>query len=99
MLNKELKKLSRAELLELLLLQTKENERLQAKLDEALQQLTDRRLRMEQCGDLAQAALAVNGVMEAAQAAARQYLDNIRAMEEEARQRLAAAPAPETSEN
>ena len=99
MADKELKKLSRAELLELLLLQTKENERLQAELDEALQQLADRRLRLAECGDLAQAALAVNGVMEAAQAAARQYLDNIRAMEEEARRRLAAAPVPETSEN
>lgn len=31
--------------------------------------------------------LEVNGVMEAAQAAARQYLDNIAVMEEEARER------------
>jgi len=87
MTEKELKRLSRSELLELLLIQTKETERLTQQLAEAEQALSDRQLRLEKAGDIAQAALEINGVMEAAQAAARQYLDNIARMEQEARQR------------
>lgn len=84
---KELKKLNRAELLELLLVQTKETERLRAKLEKAEKLLSDRQLRLEKAGDIAQAALEINGVMEAAQAAAQQYLENIVRMEQETKQR------------
>lgn len=87
MKDKELKRLSRAELLELLLAQTKEAERLARKLEKAEQMLADRQLQINKSGDIAQAALAVNGVMEAAQAAAQQYLDNIIRMEQETRLR------------
>ena len=87
MTDKELKRLSRTELLELLIEQTRETERLQTELDTVRQELEDKRLRVKQIGNLAQASLAVNGVMEAAQAAAQQYLDNIAAMEEETRRR------------
>lgn len=89
MTDKELKKLSRAELLELLLVQTRETEKLQKKLAQAEEALQDRNLQVQQAGDLAQAVLQVNGVMEAAQEAASQYLDNIRAMEEQAKDRCA----------
>ena len=87
MSEKELKKLNRAELLELLLVQTRETERLRSKLAKAEKQLSDRQLQVEKAGDLAQAVLEINGVMEAAQAAARQYLDNIVRMEQETKQR------------
>ena len=87
MTDKELKRLSRTDLLELLIEQTRETERLQTELDTVRQELEDKRLRVKQIGDLAHASLAVNGVMEAAQAAAQQYLDNIAAMEEETRRR------------
>jgi len=97
MKKKELKRLSRAELLELLLLQTKETERLQAELDEARRALEDRNLRLSKTGDLAQAVLEINGVMTSAQAAAEQYLENIARMEAETRERcqgiIAAAEA------
>ena len=63
---KELRRLSRAELLELLLEQTKEAERLRAKLIKAEEMLSDRELRMDNAGDIAHAALEINGVMEAA---------------------------------
>lgn len=86
MTEKELKRLSRSELLELLLIQTRERELLEEKLEEAERKLEDRQLRMEKAGDIAQAALAINGVMEAAQAAARQYLESIERMERETRQ-------------
>ena len=41
-------------------------------------QLDDRSLRMENCGDLAAAALELNGVFAAAEEACRQYTENIR---------------------
>ena len=83
MKNKELKRLSRAELLELLLVQTKETERLQKRLEKAEAELADRQLHIQKTGDLAHAVLEINGVMEAARAAAQQYLDNIVQMEKE----------------
>lgn len=85
MTEKQLKKLSRAELLELLLEQTREVENLRQKLTKAEALLSDRHIRVLEAGDLAHAVLAVNGVMEAAQAAAQQYLDNMVTMEEETR--------------
>lgn len=85
MTEKELKKLSRAQLLELLLAQTREVEHLREKLEKAEKLLVDRHIRVLEAGDLAHAVLAVNGVMEAAQAAAQQYLDNMTSMEEQTR--------------
>lgn len=87
MKEKELKRLSRAELLELLLAQTRETERLRKRLEKADTELSNRYLKVQKAGDLAHAALEINGVMEAAQAAAQQYLDNIIKMESETKQR------------
>ena len=78
MTDQELRKLSRKDLLELLILQSREQEALRAQLETAKAQLRDRRLQVDRIGSLAEAALQVNGVFEAAQAAAQQYLDNIR---------------------
>ena len=87
MTEKQLKRLSRAELLELLILQTKESERLRGEAEELKQQLAERQIRIAEAGNLAAAVVEINGVMEAAQAAAQQYLDNAARMEEEAKQR------------
>lgn len=73
---KGLKRLGRAELLELLLAQTMETERLQGELDKANAKLADREIKVTSAGNLAEAVLAVNGVMESAQAAASQYVEN-----------------------
>ena len=78
MTDKELKRLSRVELLELLIGQMKENQRLQAALDAANKVLRDRTIVIEQAGSIAEAALQLNGVFAAAEAAAAQYLENIR---------------------
>lgn len=75
MTDKTLKRLSRSELLELLLAQTREREALEKKLE-------DRQLQIEKAGDIAHAVLEINGVMNATQAAAQQYLDNIARMEQ-----------------
>ena len=87
MTDKQLKKLSRADLLELLMIQTRETERLQAELDAANAKLEDRTLRLNKAGNIAKAALEINGVMEAAQNAARQYLDNVMLIEKETRRK------------
>lgn len=78
MTNKEWKKLKRAELLELLIAQVKENERLQAELDTATAAMKERTIIIEQAGSIAEAALQLNGVFAAAEAAAAQYLENVR---------------------
>lgn len=77
MTQKELKKLSRAELLELLLNQTRKVESLNERLSKAEAEIENRRLKVESAGDLAHAVLEINAVMEAAQAAAKQYVENI----------------------
>ena len=87
MTDKELKKLSRADLLELLLVQTRETESVKRQLLEAEKALEERQLRLTTVGSLAEAVLEVNGVMAAAQEAANQYMENIAAMEAEAKQR------------
>ncbi len=89
MTEKELKRLSRAELLELLLLQTRETERAQARAKQLEETLSKRQLKIREAGDLAHAVLAVNGVMETAQRAAKQYLENIEQMQSETKERCA----------
>ena len=98
MTNKELKRLSRADLLEMMLAVTKENEQLQSSVMQMKKRLDDRTVSIENCGSLAEAVLQLNGVFEAAQAACEQYVQNIQErnanqdqifhqMEEETKQR------------
>lgn len=77
MTERELHKLSRTDLLELLLAQRKENELLKRQLSEAQAELKDRKIAIDQAGSIAEAALQLNGVFEAAQASCQQYIDNI----------------------
>ncbi len=77
MTDKELRKMSRAELLELLIEQMEENERLRLKLDKALTLLKDRQIRLQRAGSIAKAALELNKVFEAADAAAKQYVESV----------------------
>ena len=78
MTEKEVRKLSRLQLLEILVEQANEIEQLKAELKETKEQLADRKIVIEQSDSLAEAALRLNGVFEAAQRAADQYLENIR---------------------
>lgn len=83
MTDQELRKLSRKDLLELLITQGRERDVLQAKLENAKKTLANRQLCIEQSGSIAEAALQVNGVFYAAQEAAEQYLENIRLRSEQ----------------
>ena len=77
MTDKELRKLTRGELLELLLVQSKEIDRLNGALEQLQEQVQQREIKLAQVGNIAEAALQLNGVFEAAQAAADQYLQTI----------------------
>ena len=80
MTSKELKHMNRAELLQMLLLLAQENEQLKAQLAQMQEQLAEKNLKCEKAGSLAEAALQVNGVFEAAEKAARQYVQGIEQM-------------------
>ena len=73
MTEKELRHLSRSELLEMLIAQTAENDQLKNRLEQAEAQFRDRRIAIDKAGSLAEAALSLNGVFQAAEAAAQQY--------------------------
>lgn len=77
MTDQELRKLSRNDLLELLLDQAKEIERLRIELDDANRKLSDRKIQLDNAGSIAEAALQINNVFNAAQEACAQYMYNI----------------------
>lgn len=77
MTNKELKRLKKLDLLELLLTQSRENEQLKQQLAEAETKLTGRQLELEEAGSIAEAALRLSGIFQTAQDAADQYMENI----------------------
>ena len=77
MKTKDLKKLTRTELLEMLLQQVEENVALRRQVEELQEALDSRTLVMQQSGSMAEAALKLNGVFDQAQQAADDYLRNI----------------------
>lgn len=74
---KELKRLSRSDLLEMLLDLSIENEKLRKENESLNAQLNDRTISIENCGSLAEAALQLNGIFQAAENACIQYTENI----------------------
>ena len=70
MIQQELKKLSRTDLIEMMLNLSREK-------------LADRMIKVESAGSLAEAALTLSGVFEAAQNAAEVYLENLRQRSEQ----------------
>lgn len=79
MADKTLQKLNRRELLELLLEQNRRIDALEAENETLRQQLEDRRLRLENVGSIAEAALQLTDIFESAQKAADLYLEQVRA--------------------
>jgi hypothetical protein len=76
---RDLRKLSRKELLELLLVQSRRIDRLEAQLTKANAKLADREIHLEKAGTMAEASLSLNGVFESIDAAGAQYLENLKA--------------------
>lgn len=94
MTKKDLKRLRRRDLLEMLLDLRKENDALKTKVAQMEMQLTDKEIQIVAAGSIAEASLQLNGIFEAAQAACDQYEQNIRIrcdqMEQEAKMRCEA---------
>ncbi len=82
MTDKELKKLSRADLLEMLIEQSKEVERLKAIIKQNEEELQNKKILLNEAGSIAEASLKINQVFENAQKAADQYLANVYLLKE-----------------
>ena len=75
MTEKDLRKMNRYQLLELLVVQTERADKLQAKLDAVEQQLNQKEIQLSSLGSIAEASLQLGGVFRAAQEAADIYID------------------------
>lgn len=78
MTDRQLRKASRIDLLKLLLEQKKENETLRQQLAQIQEQLRQRQIAIDQSGTLAEAALKLSGIFDAAECACQYYTENIR---------------------
>ncbi len=78
MTEKEVRKLSRLELLDILVEQGKENDRLKEELSAAKEELASRQIAVEKSGTMAEAAMRLSGVFEAADKAAEDYFVNVK---------------------
>lgn len=76
---RDLSKLKRSELLEIMLAQSEEIDHLRAELEQKNKQLEDRRIALSNAGSIAEASLRLTRVFEEAQKAADLYLDNVKA--------------------
>ena len=77
MTDKELKKLSRSELLDMLIYQAEENKKLREELENARLELLKREIAIEKAGTLAEASMYMSGLFDSADNAAKIYLENI----------------------
>lgn len=77
MTDKELRKLRRGELLDLLIYQTEQNRKLREQLDSANDALARRNIAIEKSGSMAEASVLISEVFESADRAAKLYLENI----------------------
>lgn len=88
MTDKEFKRLTRAQLIDIIYQLQLKQEELTAENERLNKELTDKRLRVSQAGNLAQAALEVHNVMRAAQDAADHYVEEIRFRADQDKQRM-----------
>lgn len=79
MTDRELRKLHREDLLQILINQQSQIDEYAAMVEDYEKRLKDRSVAIEESGSIAEAALKLNGVFEAAQQAADQYLEEARA--------------------
>ena len=78
MTEKELKKLNRYQILELIILQTEQIADLEKQLEKTRSLLENQQIQVAQAGSIAEAALQLSGIFEAAQTAADSYLANVK---------------------
>ena len=78
MTDRQLRKASRLDLLRMLLEEKKNSEALRDQIQNMQMQLDDRQIHMDQAGSLADAALKLSGIFDAAESACQYYTENIR---------------------
>jgi membrane protein involved in colicin uptake len=78
MTDKEIRHLSKTELLSIIRDQEQELQQAREQAEEWKRQLEDKQIRLEKCGSIAEASLQIQKVFETAQAAADQYLSEVR---------------------
>ena len=83
MTDKEFKRLSRAQLIDIIYQFQLQIDTLTEKNQALEQELADKRLRLRNAGNIAEAALEINDCFRGAQNAAEQYLNEIKALREE----------------
>ena len=83
MTDKEFKRLSRSQLIDIIYQLQLKQEELTEENQKLKEELADKRIRLHQAGNIAEASLAIHNVMQAAQDAASQYLEEIRAIKAE----------------
>ena len=83
MTEKELRKLNRYQLLELLIVQINRADKLQKQLERAESKFMSRDIKLTALGSIAEASLQLSGVFEAAQKAADSYLVSAREQADE----------------
>ena len=83
MIHKELRKLNRRELIDIIYQMKKNEQQMQEQIAALQAELEEKRLRLSQAGSIAEAALAVTNVFSSAQAAADLYLQEISSMKAE----------------
>lgn len=83
MTDKELRKLSRSDLVQMLLQQSQEIQMLRKQLQSVEAALEKRIITILESGTMAEAALKLSGVFEAADIACQSYIENIRQMNRE----------------
>ena len=76
--DKELKKLNRKELLEILLSQAKLIEELESELARTQKELNNKTIILKEAGSIAEATLRLSGIFEKAQEVADEYLNSIK---------------------
>lgn len=91
MTDKELRRLSRSELIDIIYELQKQNQQKDAAYQELQNELEKKTLILSEAGSIAEAALQINDVFKAAQAAADQYVLSVEAMSGEAEKTVAEA--------
>lgn len=77
-MKKDLKKLKKIELLEIILAQSREIDKLRLRQSKLEEELEEKRINIENSGSIAEAAMRLTSIFEEAQKAADLYLENIK---------------------
>lgn len=97
-MDRRLKRMKKIELLELLLEQEKEIETLQTENEQLKEQINIQKIKIENAGSIAEAALQLSGIFQAAQNAADLYLNSVKP-EAEGEEKIENVSEDEPSDN